>query len=404
MNRYLFLVLFSLIALAVKAQNAENVTPIISYLLLDNSPTTPPPGCTDAGDNDSDRILNCYETNTNIFVNAQNTGTDPNNPDTDGDAIKDGDEVLGTVAGLNLPSMGVNPLRKNILLEYDWFDDNLDCPSHSHRPTAAAIASYTAAMANAPNVNPDGSTGITAINDYGQGGVFTGGNFIDDVNGVLVGGVNQSEFGLYKAANFDALRNGYFHYVILPHHYNTTSGSSGQAELPGDDLIVSLQCFSSTRNTSHTILHELGHNLGIRHGGDSNCNHKPNYNSVMNYKYQFPGVDTNCDSNPEAISVLDLSRNANIDLNENNLNENSGVCAVAPVAINWNGINGIESSISFNINSADDFESDNCGGLQTVLEDYNDWGNISFTGLSDFDGMNLTSMEIINCNNPAPQN
>ena len=32
------------------------------------------------------------------------------------DGIDDGDEVLGTVAGLDLPAMGTNPLRKNILI------------------------------------------------------------------------------------------------------------------------------------------------------------------------------------------------------------------------------------------------------------------------------------------------
>lgn len=35
--------------------------------------------------------------------------------------------------------MGTNPLRQDILVEYDWFDDSLDCAAHSHRPTAAAV-------------------------------------------------------------------------------------------------------------------------------------------------------------------------------------------------------------------------------------------------------------------------
>ena len=71
--------------------------------------------------------------------------------------------------------------------------------------------------------------------------------------------------------------------------YGTNSNSSGQAELPGDDLIVSLQCFGSTSNVANTIMHELGHNLGLHHGGNVDANYKPNYNSVMNYRFQFPG-------------------------------------------------------------------------------------------------------------------
>ena len=41
-------------------------------------------------------------------------------------------------------------------------------------------------------------------------------------------------------------------------------------------------------------MHELGHNLGLHHGGSVDTNYKPNYNSIMNYRYQFPGVDNNC--------------------------------------------------------------------------------------------------------------
>src|SRR5439155_17957043 len=39
-----------------------------------------------------------------------------------------------------------------------------------------------------------------------------------------------------------------------------------------------------------TFLHELGHSVGLRHGGDEDTNWKPNYQSVMNYAYQFTGI------------------------------------------------------------------------------------------------------------------
>ena len=35
-------------------------------------------------------------------------------------------------------------------------------------------------------------------------------------------------------------------------------------------------------------MHELGHNLGLLHGGNANVNCKPNYFSVMNWAFQFP--------------------------------------------------------------------------------------------------------------------
>jgi hypothetical protein len=371
----------------------------------DYSYTAASASCADTGDDDNDRLLNCFETNTGRYIDAFDTGTNPNLPDTDGDAISDGDEVLGTSAGLNLAAMGTNPLQKNILLEYDWFDDQLDCGQHSHRPSSAQIASISAAFANANHINPDGTTGIVLIHDYGQGGAFTGGNLLYDDNGVLLSGVSGGEFLAYKASNFAANRNGYFHYVILPHHYNVESNSSGQAELTGDDLIVSLQCSLSTSNVANTIMHELGHNLSLRHGGNENCNYKPNYNSVMNYKYQFPGVDNDCDAQPNG--VLSFSYGTNISLVENSLNETLGVCGGGARPIDWNQSGSLQSQVIIDLNSGDAFQSIACGGALTTLHDYDDWGNISFHGIGGPNDVNSAAnrdIEIIDCSaNSVPR-
>jgi len=37
-------------------------------------------------------------------------------------------------------------------------------------------------------------------------------------------------------------------------------------------------------------MHELGHNLGLKHGGAEASNFKPNYISVMNYAYNLNGI------------------------------------------------------------------------------------------------------------------
>lgn len=340
-----------------------------------------------SADSDSDGLPDWVETGTNTYSSPLNTGTDPNLADTDGDGINDGDEVRGTTAGLLLAEMGVNPLQKNILLEYDWFDDANECSAHSHRPTAAAIAEITAVFNSAPVSNPDGSAGIVLINDYGQGGAFTGGNLIEDSDGVINGGVNGPDFGLLKSSHFDNRRSGYFHYVLMPHRYDTNSNSSGQAELTGDDMIVSLYCANSDHNVAHTVVHELGHNLSLLHGGNDNFNYKPNYNSVMNYKYQFPGVDNDCDSLGDG--VLNLSQGFNISLDETNLDEAAGVCGVGEgVSIDWNN-NSIpnESGVSADINNID--------GQLSTLNDFNDWANIAFSGISDGDGASLLPPIII---------
>ena len=343
-------------------------------------------------DSDRDRLPDIVETSTGVYVDLDHTGTDPGIADTDGDGIKDGDEVLGTLAGLDLPALGVSPVRKDLLLEYDWFDDSLCGSAHSHRPTLASIAPVVAAFANAPIANPGGGDGVNIINDYGQGGVFTGGNLINDTNGVIDGGVNGSEYKAHKAAHFAANRNGYFHYVMLPHRYNTDSGSSGQAELYGDDMIVSLVCYGTDLRTANTILHELGHNLSLRHGGNENCNYKPNYNSVMNYEYQFGGVDNNC--TPSSDGVTDYSYGDRPVLDETALNELDGLCGPGNGAWDWDGGGTFDAIVAHNINDYED-EVSQCGQTLSTLTDFNDWDSLYFLGIGDADGRRLVPVEII---------
>lgn len=357
-------------------------------------------------DADGDRLPNCAETGTNVYVNTLNTGTNPNNADTDGDKINDGDEVLGTVGGLNLPAMGTKPLRRDILLEYDWYDDNIEpgvCGAHSHRPSAGTIARLTASFATSPIANPDGSTGINVINDYGQSAAFTGGNLIADADGVIAGGVGDAEYTARKTANFAANRNGYFHYVLMPHRYNTDGGSSGQAEINGDDLVVSIYCFGRSEdisNVSNTIMHELGHNLGLRHGGNQNLNQKPNYNSIMNYRFQFPGIDNNCAGGGDG--VLSFSVGTRPQLNENNLDERQGICGNPPgPGQDWNGDgDALDFGFSFNITTGDDGSS-----ALDILNDYNDWANLDLAGIGDSDGSRarlFMAPEIVTCSNAPP--
>ena len=373
-------------ALKVTALNSANEgsSPLsLSY-------TTPAAGnagttkaCVSSTDTDGDRLPNAVETNTHVFVNSANTGTSPTVADTDSDGIKDGDETVGTTAGLDLYGMGARPLKKNLLFEYDWFDDSNDCGAHTHRPTAAAITRLNAAFAAAPVTNPDGTTGITVINDYGQGGLFTGGNHVADANGNIDGGVNEPQFTAYKTANFASKRRGYFHYVLNIHRYATTSDSSGQAELPGNDLIVSLQCFQSTSNVANTIMHEVGHNLSLHHGGDEDLpNYKPNYNSIMNYRFQFPGVDTNC--TPAGDGKLDYSPGGRALLDEFNLSETAGICS--GVDVDWNG-NGVIDGGTVAVDLTQD-------GVGSTLHDSNDWAHVNLTGVTEADGA-LVGPEIV---------
>ncbi len=143
--------------------------------------------------------------------------------------------------------------------------------------------------------NPNGQTGINVISDIGQGGQLSGANLISIPNGTIQGDIFGADFANYKAANFVPSRLGYFHYAIHAHRYSANPGSSGYAEIVGDDFLVTLQCSAFNSNVLSTTMHELGHNIGLLHGGNTDCNRKPNYNSIMNYNFQFSGQDINCD-------------------------------------------------------------------------------------------------------------
>ena len=332
-------------------------------------------GCTltTPGDADGDRLPDCVETNTGVYLSSLDTGTDPDKADTDGDYISDGDEVLGTLAGLDLPGLGVNPLVPNILIEYDWFDDGT--PTHTHRPTATQIAMVTASFA---------AQGVVVIHDYGQGPApFDRGNLISDADGNVDG--LGTEYYDYKAANFDANRDGYFHYNMHPHQYNF-GGSSGLAEINGDDFITATGNFTTNDlAVAGTIQHELGHNLGLLHGGplsmlpNSDINYKPNYNSVMSYTYQFSGVDDDCTPTPDG--VLDYSSGGNPPLDETDLSEPLGICGGLP-GWDWN-----QDGDVLDLGVIADINPEGIGDSSLdVLFDFDDWGNLNYIGITDFDG------------------
>lgn len=372
-------------------------------------------------DTDGDRLPDCAETNDGVFVTATQAGTDPSVADTDGDGIDDGDEVLGTLDGLDLPAMGTNPLQQNILIEYDWFDDAEGGSGHSHRPSASTIAKVAAAFADAPIPNPDGSTGIVAIQDYGQGGPFTGGSLIADPDGCIVGGVGGSEYSGHLSGNFGSDRLGYFHYSLMIHRYDATStgdcagasGSSGQAYYNDHRSIVSSSTWhnggSGDQYVANTILHEVGHNLNLSHGGARNAqaglNYKPNYNSVMNYRYQFSGVDTGCDVNAD--NYLDYSRGGRITLDESSVDEQAGVCGNVPIDWNQDG-DDTDSGITLDLQEYDNGPgggSDN-GSSSDILEDYDDWANITLASSvagAPLPGGVSTSKEVESCTSAPPE-
>ena len=228
-----------------------------------------------------------------------------------------------------------------------------------------------------------------------------------------------------KSANFAPQRKPVFHYVIFG-HLNTcdspahcsacvpvwTYRSSGLSEVVGNDLIISLGGRLDiwhgivpppqdwVMNHAGTFMHELGHNLGLEHGGpigmpDYNTNNKPNYLSVMNYLFEFTGIGTAASPGSTIVPPggyrVDYSRTALAPLNETSLNETIGInsgtndvtyyyCpmqtpAPGTGAIDWNCNGDFTEDPVPVVGSTPDINSDSA---QTTLLGNDDWSHLTY--------------------------
>ena len=98
--------------------------------------------------------------------------------------------------------------------------------------------------------------------------------------------------GDVKAQYFHPTSNHEWHYALFGDRAQSFAlGSicgtsiSGSAEINGDNLVIGMDFATrfGLQGVAAAFMHELGHNLGLHHGGNEDANNKPNYLSVMNY-------------------------------------------------------------------------------------------------------------------------
>ena len=260
-------------------------------------------------DDDRDGLLNRWETS---------------GLDMDGDGTSD----------LDLFGMGARWDHADIFLELDY--------EAGQAPSRESIQAMKRAFAAAPIFNPDGTAGIRLWVDTGalvdpnarQGqplgscldGVDNGGDGVTDANDADCNGMSprryletstedlpgnctgstdptclvgdnlgegqllttpvgacnlDAAFYAAKRLNFEPVRRWVFRYAISAAQPSTCSPQTGgQGEIGGNDFI-------DFNHDGGTIMHELGHNLNLDHGGDTGANCKANYVSVMNYDNQL---------------------------------------------------------------------------------------------------------------------
>ena len=280
--------------------------------------------------------------------------------DADGDSLCDDWEQNGVWVRIgsgeqfvDLPALGAKWHHKDIFLHIDWMATALGVTgAHSHQPIAAAMKTVVTSFANAPLPNPDGVSGINLHIDCGPT-CYTGTNGISGTQSKAVqlaelsaldptpydpntGAFSWSTFDQNSGTFASSGRSMAFHHVIFAHDQHAGFTSSGISRnspivqpinlfaLGASDLIVTLGSWSSSTGTANeqagTLMHELGHNLALQHGGQDGNNFKPNYISIMNYHFQTTGVIVN-----GAQGLFDYSENALPRFDEGLLNEVTGL-------------------------------------------------------------------------------
>ena len=236
--------------------------------------------------------------------------------DIDGDSLFDDWEINGIdidndgIIDIDLPAMGADPFHKDIFVEVDAMIgrgpepllESIDAVKDKGLATGTVLDRVVEAFLNAPVFNPDGERGINlhiqiddtelAIEEFSNRwedfAELKSGTDADHLTGSFGTAVEKADpnWPSIREAKRHAFRYGMFADRIA----GTTQ--SGLAELPGNDFYITLGAWPVEGGTEDqktgTFMHELGHNLGLRHGGSDNVNFKPNYFSVMNYHWQIP--------------------------------------------------------------------------------------------------------------------
>lgn len=340
--------------------------------------------------------------------------------DADNDGIPDSAETSGgTFGGINLYAMGARTAQRDIFIEVDYMnssDPGVIPRSESLQKVVDSFAAQGIQVHFDAGTQFSGSFSAASFN-LGQGN--------NQVPYEKCVGFDQTTCASnvstrrsiwdWKSDSMDVRRRPIFHYALMGYtQYDDAraKGSSGRAEIIGNDLIITMGNWGFNTGTTSmqnvlinmqasTFMHELGHNLGLLHGGDENVNDKPNYWSIMNYAYQLAGLDAAPTANSAYLRwryykgdgktnlagtstdicslpnspcgaatqfLMSYSNGSGATLDENALSEAANIGRGGAGFADWD-LSGVltGSTISKDLNGS---------STKTLLHDFNDWGNL----------------------------
>ena len=348
--------------------------------------------------------------------------------DSDGDGIPDEWEINGVTIGdefVNLPAMGADPNVPDIFIEVDWMQEAGTTTSiagiervtsgRDYKISPEAYADVYNAFKSAESitgpVNLHIDAGPDSIMNYETGekwGDLSGANAVA-YEDVFELGEGYKHWNDTAMDNFTRSRWSLFKYCLLVDQFHRAGSdnytSTGIAEYaPGQFFIVATGMTSDAEiPQAGTFMHELGHTLGLSHGGlykdeygkitHSDETYKPNHISVMNYSYQMKGF-----KDAEGNTVLNYQPFDLPSIDEDNIDEALGIdpydaaasfgyfinlpktsdelVSVSQKPIDFNGDGEISESVTFEINPEDKVYP----GISFHTETLNEWKNIKFTG------------------------
>ncbi len=226
------------------------------------------------------------------------------------------------VPDLDLAALGARVDRPDIFVQLDW--------TPGARLDGVALRKVVQAF-DRRGISLHIDRGPGSLINYTTGETWGARSQAGELTLAQIGGVRgATEPDLNKLRAFGRQRLGAraeaFRYALSDTDW---WGISGKAFISGQALYVSVcpntefsriygLCDKSADSQAGTFMHELGHTLGLGHGGSfrsatdivlDNSQWKPNYLSVMNYSFQLSGIPSRgidySDAGEDVISVLD---------------------------------------------------------------------------------------------------